>query len=113
MTRRHTALPSGTPTQIPRKRAGSQRGLDNPLMQGTPCVSEPSSGQPAIACAASNDDWLQHPFYNVPNFHRVVVHGSTFPLEWLKLTINPRASAPNGPTAFGPFNWQRMTQPSP
>jgi len=25
----------------------------------------------------------------VPNFHRIVVHGSTFPLEWLKLTIDP------------------------
>jgi hypothetical protein len=56
---------------------------------------------------------LQHPFYNVPNFHRVVVHGSTFPLEWLKLTIGAQANAPNGPTAFGPFSWQRMTQPAP
>ncbi len=86
---------------------------DNPLMQGAACVIEPSSGQPAVPCAASDDDWLQHPFYNVPNFHRVVVHGSTCPLEWLKLTVNPRASAPNGPTAFGPFSWARMTQPAP
>lgn len=52
-----------------------------------------------------------HPGYNVPNFHRVVVHGSTFPLEWLRLTVNPRANAPAGPNAFGPFSWERMIQP--
>jgi Calcineurin-like phosphoesterase len=86
---------------------------DNPLMQGAACVIEPSSGQPAVPCDVANDDWLQHPFYDVPNFHRVVVHGSTFPLEWLKLTIDSRAKAPNGPTSFGPFSWQRMTQPAP
>jgi len=81
---------------------------DNPLVQGAPCVREPSSGSPAVAC--TDDDWAQHPYYNVPNFHRVVVHGSTFPLEWLKLTINPRANAPASVNAFGPFSWQRMTQ---
>jgi hypothetical protein len=86
---------------------------DNPLMQGSPCVAEvpvanPPSFQPAVAC--TDDDWLQHPYYNVPNFHRVVVHGSTLPLEWLKLTVNPRANAPAGETAFGPFSWQRMPQ---
>ncbi|MEA2218851.1 MAG: hypothetical protein QOJ35_1477 [Solirubrobacteraceae bacterium] len=52
-----------------------------------------------------------HPGYDVPNFHRVVVHGSTFPLEWLKLTIDPRADNPPGSEAFGPFRWQRMIQP--
>jgi len=49
-----------------------------------------------------------HPGYNVPNFHRIVVHGSTIPLEWLKLTIDPSANAAEGPDAFGPFSWQRM-----
>jgi hypothetical protein len=49
-----------------------------------------------------------HPGYDVPNFHRVVVHGSTDPLEWLRLTINPRADAPNGASAFGPFSWERV-----
>jgi len=49
-----------------------------------------------------------HPFYDVPNFHRVVVHGSTFPLEWLKLTVDPEADQPNGPNAFGPFSWERI-----
>jgi hypothetical protein len=51
-----------------------------------------------------------HPGYRVPNFHRVVVHGSTLPLEWLKLTVDPRADAANGPNAFGPFSWEREIQ---
>ncbi len=42
------------------------------------------------------------------NFHRVVVHGSTLPLEWLKLTVTPGAHAPTTDTTFGPFSWQRM-----
>jgi hypothetical protein len=49
-----------------------------------------------------------HPGYDVSNFHRVVVHGSTFPLEWLRLTVDPRADYPNGDSAFGPFSWQRI-----
>jgi hypothetical protein len=53
---------------------------------------------------------FMHPGYDVPNFHRIVVHGSTFPLEWLKLTVDPRLSAPNGDSAFGPFSWQRVMQ---
>ena len=32
---------------------------------------------------------FMHPGYDVPNFHRVVVHGSTFPLEYLRLTADP------------------------
>jgi hypothetical protein len=54
---------------------------------------------------------FMHPGYDVPNFHRVVVHGSTFPLEWLKVTIDPRAPNQTGPGAFGPFSWERMIQP--
>ena len=53
--------------------------------------------------------YFMHPGYNVPNFHRIVVHGSTFPLEWLRLTIDPRGNAA-GPDAFGPFSWERMIQ---
>lgn len=52
--------------------------------------------------------YFMHPGYDVPNFHRVVVHGSTFPLEWLRLKIDPQATAPEGPTAFGPFSWERV-----
>jgi hypothetical protein len=49
-----------------------------------------------------------HPGYDVPNFHRIVVHGSTLPLEWLRLTIDPRATAPQSADAFGPFSWTRV-----
>jgi hypothetical protein len=52
-----------------------------------------------------------HPGYDVPNFHRVVVHGSTLPLEWLKLTVDPGANAANGANAFGPFSWTRVILP--
>ncbi len=48
-----------------------------------------------------------HPGYDVKNFRRVVVHGSTTPMEWLKLTINP-ALRNDGPTSVGPFSWTRM-----
>jgi Calcineurin-like phosphoesterase len=51
-----------------------------------------------------------HPGYDVGNFHRIVVHGSTFPLEYLRLIVDPRASAPAGDSAFGPFRWERVTE---
>jgi hypothetical protein len=54
---------------------------------------------------------FMHPGYDVPNFHRVVVHGSTTPLEWLKLKIDPRATNAPASEAFGPFSWTRMIQP--
>jgi hypothetical protein len=73
---------------------------DNPLVEGAPCVGD------AGVCAT--DAWANHPSYDVPNFHRVVVHGSTIPLEWLKLTVDPRAAAANGAAAFGPFRWERI-----
>ena len=77
---------------------------DNPLQASSTCYAEDSS--------CSIDGWTHHPFYNVPNFHRIVVHGSTFPLEWLKLSIDPRAAWENAssPTSWGPFSWQRKTQ---
>jgi hypothetical protein len=50
-----------------------------------------------------------HPGYDVQNLHRIVVHGSTTPLEWLQLTIDPRAST-TGTNSFGPFSWDRMVQ---
>jgi hypothetical protein len=86
---------------------------DNPLTPKAPCVGEATSGAPVAPCA--KDGWAQHANdYGSPsNFHRVVVHGSTFPLEFLKLTINPRAHAAAGAWAIGPFSWQRMPQPLP
>jgi len=83
---------------------------DNPLQVNAPCQIE--SGATTKAC--SNDAAAtQVPNYsgdypNVSNFHRVVVHGSTFPMEWLRLTVTPGANAPAGATAFGAFSWQRV-----
>jgi hypothetical protein len=78
---------------------------DNPLQQDSTCYTE--SG------ACTKDAWNQHPSYDVPNFHRIVVHGSPFPLEWLKLSIDPRSAWENAstPTSWGPFSWVRETQP--
>ncbi|HEX7403642.1 MAG TPA: hypothetical protein VF287_06485, partial [Usitatibacter sp.] len=91
---------------------------DNPLVPGAPCVIEPAPGAVAATCAGSimpvgnpSDPYVNQPNgYNVPNFHRVVVHGSATPLEWLKLTVDPNYdhSAPGTATSFGPFGWQRM-----
>lgn len=86
---------------------------ENPLQPqsaDSPCVVDPGSGLDAVPCP--KDDYLQHPnaYPNVSNFRRVVVHGSTFPLEYLKLTIDPRANAKPSAYAIGPFSWQRMIQ---
>ncbi len=97
---------------------------DNPLLQGAPCVIEPTSGAPAVACSdarasaalakASNpiDPYLAQPHgYKVPNFHRIVVHGESAPREWLKLRIDPAADTSAGYDAFGPFRWERVRPP--
>jgi hypothetical protein len=82
---------------------------DNPLRQGAPCESEL-----ATACSTT-DAWTTHPALSGISvsdslFHRVVVHGSTTPFEWLKLTVDPNSNSKPSGTAFGPFSWQRMTQ---
>jgi hypothetical protein len=92
---------------------------DNPLMpsSGTnPCVVE--KPQPAVGpkttdtIACGDDDYAHHPAISpsVPNFHRITVHGSTFPLEYTKLHIDPSANVAGGSstTAFGPFSWIRV-----
>jgi hypothetical protein len=79
---------------------------DNPLQEGAPCTGDVFPGTTTNVC--SYDDWNTHPYYDVPNLHRVIVHGSTFPLEWLKLTVTPGGHAPTTSTSFGPFSWQRM-----
>lgn len=71
---------------------------DNPLSPTDSCTGE----EPCSSVA------YIHPGYNVPNFHRIVVHGSTFPLEWLKLTIKPNTNHASSPNAFGPFTWERV-----
>ncbi|HKD96659.1 MAG TPA: hypothetical protein VKB69_03560 [Micromonosporaceae bacterium] len=80
---------------------------DNPLVPDAPCTTEaPGGGEQSCSSV-----YFAHPFYNVPNFHRIVVHGSTFPLEWLKVTYSPPGHTPSGPNTFGPFSWVRMPQP--
>ncbi|MET7379880.1 hypothetical protein ABZT08_13845 [Streptomyces sp. NPDC005526] len=86
---------------------------DNPLSATATCTGETDPATGASVCAHDPGDnaWNEHPYYNVPNFHRIVVHGSTTPLEWLKLTADPNANHPVTDTTFGPFSWQRMPQP--
>ena len=76
---------------------------DNPLRSGAPCTGD--------AGVCSSDAWLSHPSYDVANFHRVTVHGSTVPLEYLKLTVTPGGHAPTTDTGFGPFTWSRVMEP--
>ena len=80
---------------------------DNPFQQGAPCTGDVFPTAPTTN-VCSYDDWNSHPFYDVANVHRVVVHGSTAPMEWLKLTVTPGGHAPTTATSFGPFTWQRM-----
>jgi hypothetical protein len=84
---------------------------DNPLTNNAACTIEGSMPGTEVACG--DDAYDNQPVgYDVPNFHRIVVHGSTFPLEWLKLKIDPRAKAANAANTFGPFSWTRMMQPA-
>jgi hypothetical protein len=74
---------------------------DNPLTEGADCTGD--SG------VCSYDAWQSHPSYDVPNFHRIVVHGSTTPLEYLRLTVTPGQHGPATASSFGPFSWERVT----
>jgi len=78
---------------------------DNPLVKGAPCLTE--SGASEVAC--SDDAYeSQANGYNVPNFHRIVVHGSVAPMEWIKLSVKPGDSdGRSKANSFGPFSWQR------
>ena len=73
---------------------------DNPLQQASACVGDEN--------VCSYDDWNSHPSYAVPNFHRIVVHGSTVPLEYLRLKVSAK-NQPTTATSFGPFSWERVT----
>src|SRR5581483_10836732 len=86
---------------------------DNPLSPTAPCVGEndPATGGSVCSRDPNGSAWTEQPYYDVANFHRVTVHGSTFPLEWLKLTVDPDANYKTTGTTFGPFSWQRMPQP--
>jgi len=71
----------------------------------------PATNASVCAHDPNNSAWSEHPYYDVANFHRVVIHGSTTPLEWLKLTVDSNARHKTTDTTFGPFSWQRMPQP--
>ncbi len=58
--------------------------------------------------AASDPANALHPGHDVANFHRVVVHGSTAPLEYLRLSIDTAQTSPASATSFGPFSWERV-----
>ena len=106
---------------------------DNPLMQGAPCKVEiPSltTGSKSIStttCAdsvangalktltlADPHDTVQPvgTIYNVPNFHRIVVHGNATAAgtykEYVKLTVDPSVNVAASENAFGPFSWTRV-----
>jgi len=81
---------------------------DNPLVDNAPCVVETGVGTATAPCA--DDDYDNHPYYpdGVTNFHRLIVHGSLFPLEYTRLTIDPRKNSPATANSFGPLSWERV-----
>jgi hypothetical protein len=81
---------------------------DNPLLDNAPCVIETGVGRQTTAC--TDDNYDTHPYYagGVSNFHRLTVHGSTFPLEYTRLTVNPHAKNATTSASFGPFSWERV-----
>ena len=76
---------------------------DNPLQQGAACTGDGG--------VCGYDAWQSHPSYDVTQFHRVTVHGSTVPLEYLRLTVTPGGHAETTATSFGPFSWSRVMEP--
>jgi hypothetical protein len=88
---------------------------DNPLVLSAPCAIE--TGLPDTSTTACPDDAYANQAanggtYNVPNFHRIVVHGGTTypgqPLEYARLIDDPSADHPTSSTSFGPFRWERV-----
>lgn len=74
---------------------------------------------PAVASVAATyhadapgvtDPYANQPWgYQVPNFHRLVLHtNAATALEYLRLTVDASANAANGSDAFGPFKWARV-----
>lgn len=80
---------------------------DNPMVIGSACTTEGGS--------CSDDAFTTHPQLetyvgplNLTNFHRLVVHGNTFPLEYLRLKVDPNANYAVTDHTFGPFSWERV-----
>ena len=85
---------------------------DNPLVPGSTCIIETGLADTSTKPCADDASANQVGVYNVPNFHRLVVHGGTTfpaqPLEYVRLTDNPHANAANDSWSFGPFSWERV-----
>ena len=82
---------------------------DNPLVNDSTCHTE--SDPCATTPISLGDAFDTHPNLsnlNVPNFHRVVVHGSTQPFEYLRVSVDVKHPPAAGPTSFGPFSWERV-----
>ncbi|MCA9676599.1 MAG: hypothetical protein KC464_16320 [Myxococcales bacterium] len=103
----------------PEKGAAHQAGYE-PIIQ-TLAADALAFGGPVLMFNGDSHDFLSdnplaadaplaymHPGYDVPNFHRVVVHGSKLPFEYLRVTIDPRGAAGADDEDFGPFRWQRV-----
>lgn len=80
---------------------------DNPMINDSACTTEGG--------ACSDDAFDTHPQLetyvgplNLTNFHRLVVHGNTFPLEYLRLKVDPNANYAVSDHTFGPFSWERV-----
>jgi hypothetical protein len=58
--------------------------------------------------SSADPNSAMHPGYDVPNFHRIVVHGSTTPFEYLRVSIDARHPPAAGSSSFGPFSWERV-----
>jgi hypothetical protein len=84
---------------------------DNPLIPGSACITESTSPNNSGVIPCSTDAATLHPGYDVPNFHRIVVHGSTFPLEYLRVSVSTGKPPAASSSSFGPFSWIRV-QPS-
>ena len=85
---------------------------DNPLRPSAPCVIETGAPDTSTKPCPTDAYALNNGTYNVPNFHRIVVHGGTTypnqPLEYTRLADDPRATYPTSRTTFGPFSWERV-----
>jgi hypothetical protein len=85
---------------------------DDPLVQGSQCVVETGAADTSTKPCPNDAYALNNAPYDVPNFHRIVVHGGTTypaqPLEYTRLTDDPRANNPTTSSSFGPFSWERV-----
>jgi hypothetical protein len=83
------------------------------MVDGAACITEtgPTTTAPCTDGSTLANAWATHPnlgSLDVKNFHRVVVHGNTKPLEYLRVTVDTNHLSGDGPTSFGPFSWERV-----